>query len=64
MALGPIIRRGAPRFGSESARMLPQARIAGPMPWVMAIMIAAMATIEIRFIVVSLIRSSRGWAER
>ena len=40
MALGPLIRRGAPRFGSESARMLPQARIAGPMPWVMAIMIA------------------------
>lgn len=40
MALGPTIRRGAPRFGSESARMLPQARIAGPMPWVIAIMIA------------------------
>jgi cell division transport system permease protein len=38
---GPkIIRRGASRFGSESARMLPQARIAGPMPWVIAIMIA------------------------
>ena len=35
-----IIRRGAPRFGSESARMLPQTRIAGPMPWVIAIMIA------------------------
>ena len=29
-----------PRFGGESARMLPQARIAGPMPWVIAIMIA------------------------
>lgn len=40
MALGQIIRRGSPRFGSESARMLPQARIAGPMPWVIAIMIA------------------------
>lgn len=40
MSLGPLIRRGAPRFGSESARMLPQARIAGPMPWVIAIMIA------------------------
>ncbi len=40
MGLGPIIRRGSPRFGSESARMLPQTRIAGPMPWVMAIMIA------------------------
>ena len=38
---GPgIIRRNAPRFGGESARMLPQARIAGPMPWVIAIMIA------------------------
>ncbi|WP_338242533.1 cell division protein FtsX [Aurantiacibacter hainanensis] len=40
MGLGPLIRRGTPRFGSESARMLPQARIAGPMPWVIAIMIA------------------------
>lgn len=40
MALDPLIRRGKPRFGSESARMLPQTRIAGPMPWVMAIMIA------------------------
>lgn len=40
MPLEPLIRRGAPRFGSESARMLPQARIAGPMPWVIAIMIA------------------------
>ncbi len=33
------IRRGAPRFG-DSARILQQARIAGPMPWVIAIMIA------------------------
>ncbi|KLI64944.1 cell division protein FtsX [Aurantiacibacter marinus] len=33
------IRRGAPRFG-DSARLLQQARIAGPMPWVIAIMIA------------------------
>ncbi|MWV28850.1 cell division protein FtsX [Aurantiacibacter rhizosphaerae] len=40
MALDPLVRRTAPRFGSESARMLPQTRIAGPMPWVMAIMIA------------------------
>lgn len=40
MGLAPLIRRGTPRFGSESARMLPQARIAGPMPWVIAIMIA------------------------
>lgn len=40
MALGGVIRRGAPRFGGSSARMMPQARIAGPMPWVIAIMIA------------------------
>lgn len=40
MALGSVIRRGGPRFGSSAARMLPQARIAGPMPWVIAIMIA------------------------
>ena len=40
MALGSLIRRGRPRFGGESARMMPQARIAGPMPWVIAIMIA------------------------
>ncbi|MGB3797363.1 MAG: cell division protein [Alteraurantiacibacter sp.] len=40
MALRPLVRRTAPRFGSESARLLPQTRIAGPMPWVMAIMIA------------------------
>lgn len=33
------IRRRAPRFG-DSARILQQARIAGPMPWVIAIMIA------------------------
>ena len=33
------IRRGAPRFG-DSARMMQQGRIAGPMPWVIAIMIA------------------------
>lgn len=33
-------RRSAPRFGSEAGRLLPQARLAGPMPWVMAIMIA------------------------
>ncbi len=40
MALGPIIRRGTPRFGNSASRMMPQARIAGPMPWVMAIMVA------------------------
>ena len=33
------IRRNARRFG-DSARILQQARIAGPMPWVIAIMIA------------------------
>lgn len=33
------IRRRSPRFG-DSARILQQARIAGPMPWVIAIMIA------------------------
>ena len=33
------IRRGSPRIG-DSARMMQQARIAGPMPWVIAIMIA------------------------
>ncbi|RJY09773.1 cell division protein FtsX [Aurantiacibacter aquimixticola] len=33
------IRRRSPRIG-ESARILQQARIAGPMPWVIAIMIA------------------------
>ena len=37
---GGLIRRNTPRFGGESGRMLPQARIAGPMPWVIAIMIA------------------------
>ena len=34
-----LIRRGGPRFG-DSARLLQQSRIAGPMPWVIAIMIA------------------------
>ncbi|MGB3167799.1 MAG: cell division protein, partial [Alteraurantiacibacter sp.] len=33
------IRRRSPRFG-DSARIMQQARIAGPMPWVIAIMIA------------------------
>lgn len=40
MSAPSLIRRGAPRFGSEAARIVPQARIAGPMPWVIAIMIA------------------------
>ncbi len=35
-----IIRRNAPRFGSDRAGMVPHARLAGPMPWVIAIMIA------------------------
>jgi cell division transport system permease protein len=33
------IRRNAPRFGSGE-RLVPHARLAGPMPWVIAIMIA------------------------
>ena len=33
------IRRNAPRFGSGD-RLVPHARLAGPMPWVIAIMIA------------------------
>ena len=37
---GKLIRRGVPRFGGEAGRMLPRARLAGPMPWVMAIMVA------------------------
>lgn len=32
--------RGLRRFGAEAARILPQARLAGPMPWVIAIMTA------------------------
>lgn len=35
----PPARRRAPRFG-DSARIMQQARMAGPMPWVLAIMIA------------------------
>ena len=35
-----LIRRNIPRFGGEAGRMLPRARLAGPMPWVMAIMVA------------------------
>jgi cell division transport system permease protein len=33
-------RRHAARFGAEAARILPQARLTGPMPWVIAIMTA------------------------
>jgi len=34
------IRRNTPRFGSDRAGMVPHARLAGPMPWVIAIMIS------------------------
>ena len=33
------IRRNVPRFGGRD-RLVPHARLAGPMPWVIAIMIA------------------------
>ncbi|TIX49472.1 cell division protein FtsX [Alteraurantiacibacter aquimixticola] len=36
----PGFLRGRVRLGGESARILPQARLSGPMPWVIAIMIA------------------------
>jgi len=34
------IRRNLPRFGSDRSALVPQTRLAGPMPWVIAIMIA------------------------
>jgi cell division transport system permease protein len=40
MALAQVIRRNVPRFGSERTGLLQQARLGGPMPWVIAIMIA------------------------
>jgi cell division transport system permease protein len=40
MALGAGIRRNQPRFGAERSGLLQQARLAGPMPWVIAIMVA------------------------
>ena len=40
MALGAVIRRNQPRFGAERSGLLQQARFAGPMPWVIAIMVA------------------------
>ena len=40
MALAEVIRRNQPRFGSERSGLLQQARLAGPMPWVIAIMVA------------------------
>lgn len=40
MSAPSVIRRNVPRFGSDRAGMVPHARLAGPMPWVIAIMIA------------------------
>src|SRR5690606_2396674 len=40
MAAPSLIRRNQPRFGAERGGLLQQARLAGPMPWVIAIMIA------------------------
>lgn len=39
MSFASFLRR-SPRLGGKSARILPQARLSGPMPWVIAIMIA------------------------
>jgi cell division transport system permease protein len=38
MAAPPLIRRNQPRFGGDRSSLLQQARFAGPMPWVIAIM--------------------------
>jgi len=40
MALDRVIRRNQPRFGAERSGVLQQARLGGPMPWVIAIMVA------------------------
>ena len=40
MRLGQVIRRNQPRFGAERSGVLQQARLGGPMPWVIAIMVA------------------------
>jgi cell division transport system permease protein len=40
MAAPPLIRRNQPRFGGDRSSLLQQARFAGPMPWVIAIMMA------------------------
>jgi len=40
MGLGSVIRRNQPRFGAERSGVLQQARLGGPMPWVIAIMVA------------------------
>ena len=40
-ALNRAIGRGLSTFGGErAARLVPQARLSGPMPWVIAIMVA------------------------
>lgn len=40
MAAPALIRRNQPRFGGDRSSLLQQARFAGPMPWVIAIMMA------------------------
>jgi cell division transport system permease protein len=40
MALGAVTRRNRPRFGADRSGVLQQARLSGPMPWVIAIMVA------------------------
>jgi len=40
VALDRVIRRNQPRFGAERSGLLQQARLGGPMPWVIAIMVA------------------------
>lgn len=40
MAVPQLIRRNQPRFGGDPSSLLQQARFAGPMPWVIAIMMA------------------------
>lgn len=40
MGLAQVIRRNQPRFGGERSGVLQQARLGGPMPWVIAIMVA------------------------
>lgn len=40
MAAPQLIRRNQPRFGGDRSSLLQQARFAGPMPWVIAIMMA------------------------
>ncbi len=40
MSAGPSPRRSAGALGATAARILPQARLTGPMPWVIAIMMS------------------------